>query len=105
MNTEAQYINHPLYFGNPVRYKGFLEDLKEVMTNKSAKYTETDFIAFIIDKYELRHAIHFNIKAYGLLLYTIHTYYKKYIKLVEDKNAKEGNPEEDMDLLRQTKGL
>lgn len=105
MNEDTKYENHPLYYGNPVRYKGFLEDLKEIMTNKTANYTTTDFIAFVIDKFEMRHAIHFNMKAYRLLLYTIYMYYKKYLRLTENKNAEEGNAETDMNLLRQTKGL
>ena len=103
-NTESLYENHPLYKGDRVRFNQFLADLKNIMTNKTADYTVSDFIGHVIGNYELRKAVYFNSTAYEFLYYAINTYYKKYIKTYEEASASDGNAMKEMNLLRKVKG-
>jgi len=95
------YENHPLYYGkNIVRFEQFLSDLNDLMTDKFNKYSVTEALAILIDKYELRNSAYFNNDSYNFLFYVISTYYKKYIINVNEKKASVGSEETDLSLLR-----
>ena len=86
------YDTRPMYYGtNRIRYENFANDLYQLMTDKSHKFSLTDALSYLIRKYELREAHIHNLRAYSFAFDTIYRYFKKY----EQKMNKTTNAAED----------
>jgi hypothetical protein len=90
----------PEYFGkNIIRYENFLSDINILMTDEELHWSVTEALSYLIKKYELINFCYFNRDAYNFLFETFWTYYKKYLYIVNEKEALSGIEEDDMSLL------